>query len=180
MTLELDPDTPVHRRKPLPRAAGRGRLVVAEVVADQTLDALRRFRGDDGRHEGIVLWSGRRSDEDTIVCSAIVPEAGHTWGSVRIGRAAVGKAARAARRLGMVIASQVHSHPGTDTRHSDGDDDMILLPFEGMFSLVIASYGDGSIRPREGAGLHQFQDGRWVAVDDADEVMVVAPALLVP
>lgn len=179
MTRECEVETPVHRRTPLPRAAGRGRILVAAAVATETLAALRSFSGDDGRHEGIALWIGRRTDADTVVCSMVVPEAEHTWGSVRIGHAAVGRAARAARRMGMVVVSQVHSHPGRDTRHSDGDDKMILLPYEGMFSLVVADYGNGSIFPSEGAGLHQFQDGRWVAVDDGADVMVVVPPALV-
>jgi len=34
----------------------------------------------------------------------------------------------------MGILCQVHSHPGSDTRHSDGDDELVLLPFEGMLS----------------------------------------------
>lgn len=171
-------DEPVHRRKPLPRAPGRGRLLVVENVAAATLSALLGFEGDDGPHEGIVLWAGHRIDDDTIVDACVVPEAEHTWGSVRIGHVAVGKAARAARRAGLVIVAQVHSHPGTDTRHSDGDDMMILLPHEGMFSLVVAEYGAGSVLPVEGAGLHQYQDGRWVMVNDGDETMTVVPSIL--
>lgn len=168
----------VHRRRPLPSAPGRGRLIVTEQVAVETVAALRSFCGEDGRHEGIALWLGRRCDDATVVCSAVVPVAEHTWGSVRIDHAAVGRSSRAARAVGLVVVAQVHSHPDTDTRHSDGDDEMILLPHEGMFSLVVANYGDGSILPAAGAGLHQFQDQRWVAVEDAEHVMVVAPAVV--
>ena len=173
-------DGPVHRRHPLPSAPGRGRLIVAEQVTAETLAALRSSSGADGRHEGIALWLGRRCADATVVCSAVVPEADHTRGSVGMGRAAVGRAVRAARQVGLVVVAQVHSHPGRDTLHSDGDDEMILLPHEGMFSLVVASYGDGSILPAAGAGLHQFQDGRWVAVEDADQVMVAVPPVVAP
>lgn len=168
----------VHRRRPLPTAPGRGRLIVTEQVTIETTAALRSFSGDDGQHEGITLWLGRRCKDATVVCSAVVPEAQHTWGSVRIDHAAVGRSSRVARAVGLVVVAQVHSHPDTDTRHSDGDDEMILLPHEGMFSLVVASYGDGSILPGAGAGLHQFQDGRWVAVEQAEQVMVVVPAVV--
>jgi hypothetical protein len=34
-----------------------------------------------------------------------------------------------------------------------------------MFSLVVAEYGDGELLPECGAGLHQFQNGRWVWID---------------
>lgn len=171
---------PVLRRKRLPQAPSRGHLLVVEAVATETLRALRGFAGPDGRHEGIVLWAGHRLEGDTVVCSCVVPEAEHTVGSVRIGHAAVGAAARAVRRAGLVIVSQVHSHPGRDTRHSVGDDSMILLPFEGMFSLVVAFYGDGGILPEEGSGLHQFQDGRWVLLRNAADTCLVVPPVLQP
>ena len=74
--------------------------------------------------------------------------------------------------------AQVHSHPGGDTRHSDGDDDLVLMPFEGMFSLVVADYGRGSLLPESGAGLHQYQDGRWVAIDQMEQALVAIPSEL--
>ena len=75
--------------------------------------------------------------------------------------AAVGDAARAARHNGLGILCQVHSHPGDDARHSDGDDELVLLPFEGMLSIVVLNFGlqfDGL----DIACIHQFQSGRWV------------------
>jgi hypothetical protein len=70
----------------------------------------------------------------------------------------------------------VHSHPGNDTRHSDGDDELILLPYQGMFSLVVGDYGHGRLPQAQGSGLHQFQDGRWVRV--TDDALIVVPALV--
>lgn len=168
----------VFRLIPLPAAPARGRLIVAEAVINPTGRALRSFRGSDGRHEGIVFWVGRRSAEDTVVVSVITPQATHTRGSVRVEHAEVGRIARAARRLGLGLVAQVHSHPGTGTGHSDGDDQMILLPHEGMFSLVVARYGRGSVLPSGGAGLHQFQDGRWVGVADATEAMIIVSGVV--
>ena len=43
--------------------------------------------------------------------------------------------------------------------------------------LVIARYGDGGVRLTEGAGLHQYQDGRWVQIKNADALIVVPPSL---
>jgi hypothetical protein len=169
-------DIPVHRLRPLLTGPSRGRLLIASAVIEVTTSALQKSAGDDGRHEGIVLWLGRAAAAaDTLIVSATVPESEHTRGSVHIGHAAVARASRAARRLGLVVAAQVHSHPGSDTRHSDGDDEMILLPYEGMFSLVVASYGDGPAHASDGAGLHQYQDGQWVQVDNPATAMVVVP-----
>jgi proteasome lid subunit RPN8/RPN11 len=91
---------------------------------------------------------------------------------------AMGSVAEKARSYRLAVIAQVHSHPGGDTRHSDGDDDLIFMPFEGMFSLVVASYGNGQVEPRAGAGLHQFQDGRWVAIERTEQSMIIVPTTL--
>jgi proteasome lid subunit RPN8/RPN11 len=89
--------------------------------------------------------------------------------------AALGAASRLARARRLSVVAQVHSHPGADTRHSDGDDHLIVMPFEGMFSLVVGRYGHGGIEPASGAGLHQFQDGRWVEVTNSEHAFITVP-----
>lgn len=170
------------RRKPLPIAEARGRLIVTQSAGEVTLRALAGFRGADGRHEGLVFWAGRQIDSRTYVLSAIVPECTHARQSVMADQQQVGDAARRAWALGLGIVAQVHSHPGSWTEHSDGDDELILMPFEGMFSLVVAKYGDGGLRASESASLHQFQDGRWIGIDPeaAEQVLVIVPEVILP
>ncbi len=50
---------------------------------------------------------------------------------------------------------------GADARHSDGDDDLVLLPFEGMLSVVAPHYGI-EVRSIEDFTFHQYQRGQWV------------------
>ncbi len=90
----------------------------------------------------------------------------------------MGAVARIARAHGLGVIAQVHSHPGRDTRHSEGDDQLIFMPFEGMFSLVVGYYGCGTILPWEGAGLHQYQDAQWVAVTPQEQSFVIVPPVL--
>jgi proteasome lid subunit RPN8/RPN11 len=90
----------------------------------------------------------------------------------------VGRMARQVRPHGLAIIAQVHSHPGRDTRHSDGDDKLVLMPFEGMFSLVVADYGAGGLEPANGAGLHQYQDGRWVQVSPTAGAFILVSPLI--
>jgi proteasome lid subunit RPN8/RPN11 len=169
----------VHRLTVLPSAPSRGRLIVPADVAELTRRALQEFCGPDGPHEGLVYWAGRRCGSDALVLAAVVPAADHGPQHVFVDAREVGRMARRVRPLGLVIAAQVHSHPGGDTRHSDGDDRLVLMPTEGMFSLVVARYGQGSIHPAEGAGLHQYQDGRWVQVLPAcGDALTVVPPLL--
>lgn len=177
---DIEADGLVHRRKPLSEAPARGRLIVTEAVMDETATALRAFRGRHGRHEGIVFWAGRQCGTDTVVAAALLPRAEHGPGFVHVSHAEVGWMARSARRLGLAVMAQVHSHPGGDTRHSDGDDELIVLPCEGMFSLVVGRYGDGPVDPRQGAGLHQFQDGCWVRVRPAEGAFITVTAAIRP
>jgi proteasome lid subunit RPN8/RPN11 len=167
---------PVHRRTPLPIAAAIGKLLVAEQVVTPTLAALRASSGPDGPHEGLVLWLGRTVATTTVVLAQVCPPARTGGDFVLLDERAVAAASRTARRCGLGVVAQVHSHPGRDTRHSDGDDQLVLMPFEGMFSLVVASYGTGSLDPGHGAGLHQYQDQRWVRIIDS-QTMVVVPAV---
>lgn len=166
----------VHRLTPLPTGPARGRLLVADGVLAPTRAALQASSSGFTRHEGLVLWLGRTDGPTTIVLAAAAPPTRSGPGRVHIDEVAVGATARAARTHGLGVVAQVHSHPGTDTRHSDGDDELVLMPFDGMFSLVVAQYGRGSLLPEDGAGLHQHQDGRWVFVDDG--AMTVVPPLV--
>lgn len=163
----------VHRRTPLRTAAARGRLLVAEQVVAPTLAALQASSGSTGRHEGLVLWLGRQCATTSMVMSMITPRAWTGPDYVFLDEAAVAGAARAARATDLGVIAQVHSHPGTDTRHSDGDDQLVLMPFENMFSVVVARYGHGGLLPGGGAGLHQYQDGIWRQILGDDAMRVV-------
>lgn len=166
----------VHRLTPLPEGPAVGCLVVAEAVIERTGALLRDSGTESLPHERLVWWLGRRMETDTLVLACHRPPSRSTPQSVRTDEAAAGAASRLARARRLGIVAQVHSHPGLDTCHSDGDDVMVLMPFEGMFSLVVANYGRGSLLPDSGAGLHQFQDGRWVLVRQPDPVLLLASA----
>ena len=126
----------------------------------------------------MLFWLGRRLSDDVIVVGAAVPSCRHGPQQVFASPAAVGRIAREAREFGLGIVAQVHSHPGKDTRHSDGDDSLILMPFEGKFSLIVAQYGDGGITPESGLGVHQFQDRRWVQIPSVHNAVLVVPTLI--
>jgi proteasome lid subunit RPN8/RPN11 len=163
----------VFRQTPLPRRPGRGQLIVTDAVLEPSSAALRSSRGPDGPHEGLVLWLGRTVGDDTLVLALATPPIISSAQRVHVDERAVAAAARVARQAGLGVVAQVHSHPATDTRHSDGDDQLIFMPFEGMFSLVVADYGRGSLHPAEGAGLHQRQNGQWVQVIDPHTMRVI-------
>jgi proteasome lid subunit RPN8/RPN11 len=171
---------PVARRRSLPVAAARGTLIVPEGVLNETRRVLLASGGPDGPHEGLVFWAGWAMPGLTIIGVAIPPQLDHGWGHVRADETAVAAVIRSARQFGAGVLVQVHSHPGLDTRHSDGDDEMVLMPFDGMFSLVVGEYGAGSLRPDAGLGVHQFQDGRWVWIEPAVGALIILPLIAPP
>lgn len=162
----------VHRTRPLPEAAAVGHLVVPDVVVERTCDLLSEAGRQTPPHEGLVWWMGRNVGNDTLVVACHRPNCSSGPQFVFTDENAAGDASLAARRLRLGVVAQVHSHPGDDTRHSDGDDDLVLMPYEGMFSLVVGDYGGGAVHPEDGAGLHQYQQGRWVIVRDPAVVVV--------
>jgi len=169
----------VHRDRPLPEGSNRGRLIVPVSVGLQTRIALQGFCGPSSRHEGMVFWVGRRVEADTVVVSAVVPDCRHGPQYVQAPPSAVGMVAKATRNMGLGIVAQVHSHPGDDTRHSTGDDSMILMPFESMFSVVVARYGDGGITQESGVGLHQYQNRQWVSIPSSEKgALLLVPSII--
>jgi proteasome lid subunit RPN8/RPN11 len=158
-----------------PDGTAVGKLLVAEQVLAPSRAALQASSHEHEPHEGLVFWIGRTIGADTLVLSVAAVPTDHHRDGVFVNEHTVAATARAARRVGLGLVAQVHSHPGSDTRHSFGDNKLITMPFNGMFSLVVADYGRGSLLPAQGAGLHQFQRGRWVHL--TSDAMVVVPAL---
>ena len=157
----------VNRTRPLPRGPIRGHYRLAPELIDQTRQALSGFyeagRNDDG-HEGICFWAGREGTEQpgmTTFEAVIVPVATHGPFGVFVSAVDFANAATEAHAMGLGILAQVHSHPGWDTRHSDGDDELIVMPFENMLSLVAPFYGR-TVSSISDFSIHQFQNHRWV------------------
>lgn len=169
----------VHRRTPLPKGELAGQHLVTEQTLRTTRKELTRFALAgirEGGHEGLVLWGGRKGDGLTAVTTVVRPRVEHSRGRVHVDEESFGKAARRIRKAGLVLVGQVHSHPGSDTRHSEGDDELIALPTEGLLSIVAPAYGTEFETIRD-ASVHQFQDGRWVlcSSESIEDQMTVAP-----
>lgn len=154
---------PVFRERP--RGELRGTFMITEAAVTAAERLLPSFRGPDGDHEGMAFLLGRELEELTIFTSVLAPDADHGEGHVVCDLSAVSGAQRASREHGLAILGQVHSHPRSSTEHSEGDDSLVLMPFEGMLSLVVPWYGRVGLRPLYGLGVHQYQDGRWVLIE---------------
>ena len=154
----------VYRTRPLPRGVLRGQYKLAHNLIDDTQQALETYFDagrHEGGHEGLCYWAGREDPDLTSLEAVLVPKAQHGKFGVFVSEAAFADVARRARGMGLGILAQVHSHPGRDTRHSDGDDDLIVMPFENMLSLVAPYYGRFLCAVTD-FSVHQFQNRRWV------------------
>lgn len=173
-------DGPVYRTRPLPKGELRGLFFIAEPLIRATREALTSFAMvgiRDGGHEGMTFWAGREHEGVHYLLEVIVPDAEHSEQRVMASAEAVGAAARTARANRLGVLCQVHSHPGDDSRHSDGDDELVLLPFEGMLSVVVGNFGL-KFQAINNASVHQFQEGRWVLCSENSVAanMVILPS----
>ena len=167
--------TDLHRSTPLPEGPALGHLVLPQFIIQRTQELLAAAGRGEAPHEGLVWWAGRQIGDDFLVLTCVVPAVDSGPEHVYADEAAVGAAAAATRQSRLGIVGQAHSHPGSDTRHSDGDDQLVLMPFHGMYSLVAGRYGTDSVLPAAGATLHQYQHHCWVKVTNPTDALVVVP-----
>jgi hypothetical protein len=149
----------------LPAGPIRGQFLITDTALAAGERLLPTYRGPDGDHEGVVFLAGFETQGATVFTGVVAPQADHGPGRVLSSQEQVLAASRAARGAGTSILAQLHSHPGAWTRHSEGDDSMVLMPFEGMLSIVAPWYGRFGLRPLDSLGVHQYQDGSWALCD---------------
>ncbi len=154
----------VHRISPLPENKIRGFFIITEPIIKATCEALTDMALQgirDGGHEALVFWAGLQANEKTVFTTVLRPSTENFNQKVTVSEKEVGRSSKLARSYGLSLLGQVHSHPGFDARHSEGDDHMITMPYENMLSIVVPNFGIG-FKDIFGAKIHQFQNGRWV------------------
>lgn len=149
----------------LPSRPLRGRVLIAEAALQACEELLPTYRGIDGDHEGIAYLCGREVGDVQLLTTAVAPQCEHGRRHVMCDERQIDEVVTAAHAYGLGVLAQVHTHPGPLSEHSEGDDELVLMPFEAMLSFVVPHYARHRMRPLENLGVHQFQDGRWVRVD---------------
>jgi proteasome lid subunit RPN8/RPN11 len=122
------------------RQLPRERVVITDIVLNETLNLLRAYHDHQGSHEGIVYWAGLSVPGCIAVTSVIAPDATTTPGSFTVGPQATARAISFAVKHSWRIVAQVHSHPGSSVEHSLGDDQGAFLPYPGYMSVVVPYY----------------------------------------
>jgi hypothetical protein len=109
-------------------------LRIPTVVIQDTLFSLQE--AGRRRSEGVVLWLGTRTDTDTRVVEAYVPEQEAARDYFRIHPKAMSELVTHLGATGTFVAAQVHSHP-REAFHSLADDEWAIVRHLGALSLVL-------------------------------------------
>jgi proteasome lid subunit RPN8/RPN11 len=156
------------RKTLLPTSTLMGDFLLSEHTVQVVFDALRHQsqQGPSSRgNEGLVFLAGWRTETLVFYSTVIAPRVRNDFGSVFVEAGEFGRCAKQARNTGLQILAQVHSHPGSCCHHSDGDDKLIILPFEGMLSVVVPNYAIQDVSLAQ-CGVHQYQRRTWCLCDD--------------
>ena len=148
----------------LPVGHLQGEFFVTDGAITAAECLLPGYRGPDGDHEGIVFLLGRYLGNTSIITTVVAPDANHGPGHVLCSETQFAEATTAAHDIGLGILGQLHTHPGPWTEHSEGDDVLTRMPFDGLLSLVAPWYCHRGLRPLHSLGVHQYQAGQWVLI----------------
>jgi hypothetical protein len=168
------------RKTLLPTTDLAGDFLITERTVEDIFNTLRQQSQEgpasDG-NEGLVFLAGWRTDLLVFYSTVIGPRVQNNYGSVFVTAAEFGHCAKRARHATVQILAQVHSHPDTCCHHSDGDDKLIILPFEGMLSVVVPHYGTHDV-PLTQCGIHQYRKGAWCLCTESSvqEHFITAPS----
>lgn len=119
-------------------------------------------------HEDVVYWAGRECGNDWFMTTCISPEAARTRDSFSTSTTANARVIAYLAAYELALLAQIHTHPDHRVGHSKGDDVGAFMPFEGYLSIVVPHYGHRGILPLEQCGVHQFANGHFYRLLEAD------------
>jgi proteasome lid subunit RPN8/RPN11 len=139
------------------------RLDCPLTVLESTLEWLRQ--AGESKHEGIVLFLGRRGDDGGVtVLEAYRPEHFAEADRFHIPRESMAVLMEHLRRKRLMVAAQVHSHPGT-AFHSAADDGLAIVRHLGALSFVVPRFAKTTTPEnflRESAAYELNSVNRWL------------------
>lgn len=117
----------------------------------------------DASVEAGLYWYGIRCFDAAIVSVVGIPHQTNRRGSFEVRDEDLAALVLAIPDE-LVVVAQIHTHPGSDTRHSPWDDKLAVS--QKIISFVFPGYGqDPSL---EDVGVHEFIDERWSRLSPRD------------
>lgn len=151
-----------YRTRPIPKGTLSGRLEISPTLFTKTSEIFSSSRNSLNQLcESLVFWCGTETPTGFRLDTILAPELNNGPQFVSVTAKEFGKCSKLARANKVSILCQVHSHPGSNACHSDGDDHLIIMPFESMISIVVPNFGRRFSNIQQ-CCVHQFQARNWV------------------
>lgn len=132
------------------------------------------------RVERVSYLDGVRTPSgDGVVTTVTVPHADQSAGHFTVAAEEMSRAGAHLRTNGLVRLAQVHTHPGSDVRHSKTDDSRAYSQRNGAVSIVLPWHATGDPRPTDGA-VHVRDGDGWRRLDpqEASSFINLVPAVV--
>lgn len=156
------------KKKPEIISTTHPKVLVCESILQISVMLLQEAKDEHSAHEGILYWAGKSFDNHWWITTCIAPQTISTWGSYKTSARSNADVIQLLAKHKLEIFSQLHSHPGTNVNHSEGDDKGALMPYENFLSIVVPSYAEFGILPLERCGVHRFQNNRFVRLSETE------------
>lgn len=130
--------------------------------------------------ERVAYLDGIRTARgDGIVTTITVPHAQQSAGHFIVTAEEMSRAGAHLRAHGLVRLAQVHTHPGSDTRHSVTDDERAYSRKAGAVSIVLPWHAAEAPEPTGGAiHVHDRYGWRRLSQHEAEALIRLLPATI--
>lgn len=112
-------------------------LKYSHETLNSTLQLLAQ--GGEGARECVVLWLGKRSNQDIQVTEVYLPEQKANVDFFHIPPASMQQLLHYLKQHRLMVAAQVHTHPGM-AFHSEADDKWAFVRHQGAISIVLPCF----------------------------------------
>ena len=142
---------------PTPYQMSQKTLLVPTDLSDAFDAIFRPYR--QRRLEACCFLYGIEGEAIDRVVALVIPTQLNHWGNYHVPARSAQQIAREVGMDGLVNLSQVHTHPGVDTEHSNYDDQNANSIR--ALSIVLPRYGAQRSALLAGVGVHEWQAGYW-------------------
>jgi hypothetical protein len=131
-------------------------LCVTTRLWELTLDLMVPY-AERGVEAGCFWYGARASHIDVALVVGISRQINRPR-NFEIPSDALAEMIAALPSAGLVAVAQIHTHPGSNTKHSPWDDDLVVS--RKLYSLVLPAYGRRPC-PMNTVAVHEFSNDRW-------------------
>lgn len=122
--------------------------------------------------DGYVVQPAGEVPPVGLVTTVVLPDADLAPGSYHVSATAMSAAGQHLRAHGMRRLAQIHTHGGSDTRHSPTDDGLAYSQRTGAISMVAPNHASTRPQPAD-CSIHVREPDGWVRLTAAEAADLV-------